>query len=91
MKRVYSLAAVALLCVGSLAHAQPPAAVLEAEAQRVAVMDRAKNAVLSIFASTGMGGGSGVVISPDGFALTNFHVAKPCGNAMKCGMADGKV
>ena len=32
-----------------------------------------------------------MVISPDGYALTNFHVAQPCGKAMKCGMADGRV
>ena len=32
-----------------------------------------------------------MVISPDGFALTNFHVVQPCGAAMKCGMADGKI
>jgi len=66
-------------------------AVLEAQRQRIAVMDKVKDSVLAIFASSGAGGGSGVVISPDGFALTNFHVVKPCGNAMKCGMADGKV
>ncbi len=41
--------------------------------------------------SSGQGGGSGVVISPDGYALTNFHVALPCGKAMQCGMADGKA
>jgi len=54
-------------------------------------MDKAKNAVVSVFDSEGKGGGSGVVISPDGFALTNFHVVHPCGAAMKCGMADGKI
>jgi len=69
----------------------PPTAVLEAETARVEVMDRAKDAVLAVFASSGRGGGSGVVISADGYALTNFHVVKPCGNAMKCGMADGKI
>ena len=66
-------------------------AVLEAEADRIAVIDRAKESVLAIFSQSGAGGGSGVVISPDGDALTNFHVAKPCGNAMKCGMADGRL
>ncbi len=65
--------------------------VLKAEAERIAVMDKAKDSVLAIFAATGRGGGSGVVISPDGHALTNFHVAKPSGNAMKCGMADGQL
>jgi len=65
--------------------------VLEAEAQRIAVMDRVKDTVLAVFPPTGRGGGSGVVISPDGYALTNFHVVKPCGHAMKCGMADGRI
>ncbi|MBN2021433.1 MAG: trypsin-like peptidase domain-containing protein [Pirellulales bacterium] len=66
-------------------------AVLEAESARVAVMDRAKDAVVAVFSSSGQGGGSGVVISPDGFALTNFHVVKPSGYWMRCGMADGRI
>lgn len=66
-------------------------AVLEAQAQRVAVMAQAKDAVVAIFSADGGGGGSGVVISSDGYALSNFHVVKPCGQAMKCGMADGEV
>ena len=68
-----------------------PPAVLEAEAARIAVMERVQGSVLAVFSATGRGGGSGVVISPDGFALTNYHVVKPCGNAMKCGMPDGKL
>ncbi|HYW79089.1 MAG TPA: trypsin-like peptidase domain-containing protein, partial [Thermoguttaceae bacterium] len=71
--------------------AAPPQAVLDAEAKRIAVMDVAKDAVLAVFAANGEGGGSGVVISADGFALTNFHVVQPCGKAMKCGMADGQI
>jgi len=70
---------------------QPSAAVLEAQSQRIAVIEKALPAVLAVFPPTGRGGGSGVVISPDGYALTNFHVVLPCGKAMKCGMADGKV
>ena len=66
--------------------------VLKAEGDRVAaVMAKAREAAIAIFANGGQGGGSGVVISPDGYALTNFHVAQPAGNAMKCGMADGRL
>jgi serine protease Do len=39
----------------------------------------------------GQGGGSGVVITPDGYALSNFHVTKPAGDYMKCSMADGRL
>ena len=70
---------------------QPPAEVLAAESQRIAVMAKARSSVLAIFDPAGQGGGSGVVISADGYALTNFHVVQPCGKAMKCGMADGQV
>ena len=91
MNRRWAIAVVLACGAASTALAEVDQAVLEAEAKRVAVMDQAKHAVLAIFSSSGAGGGSGVVISPDGYALTNFHVAKPCGNAMKCGMADGKV
>ena len=66
-------------------------ALLEIESQRIAVIDKAKDSVLAVFVSTGQGGGSGVVITPDGYALTNFHVAHECGSAMKCGMADGRL
>jgi len=68
-----------------------PAAVAADEARRIEVMDRAKDVVVAVFSPSGEGGGSGVVISPDGFALTNFHVVQPCGNWMRCGMADGNV
>jgi serine protease Do len=42
-----------------------------------------------VFAKEGSGGGSGVVISPDGYALTNFHVVQPTGPTMQCGLPDG--
>ena len=32
-----------------------------------------------------------MLISPDGYALTNFHVVQPAGIAMKCGLADGRL
>ncbi|MGA2030855.1 MAG: trypsin-like peptidase domain-containing protein [Thermoguttaceae bacterium] len=64
---------------------------LQAEDQRIAVMARAKDAVVAIFAARGQGGGSGVLVSADGYVLSNFHVARPCGNAMQCGLPDGRV
>jgi serine protease Do len=101
MKRAIIVAIVVLAGnpLGTRADTEAPAsrtpppgeAVLKAEAERIAVMERVKDSVLAIFAASGRGGGSGVVISPDGYALTNFHVVKPCGNAMKCGMADGQL
>src|SRR6185295_3233782 len=46
---------------------------------------------IAIFSADGNGGGSGVLISPDGYALTNFHVAAPTGPAMKVGLSDGRL
>jgi S1-C subfamily serine protease len=65
-------------------------AVLAAEADRVATIERITRPTIAIFDRNGQGGGSGVVISPDGYALTNYHVTAPCGPAMKCGLADGR-
>jgi len=69
----------------------PPAAVLAAEQARVAAMARAMPSALSVFEPGGNGGGSGVVITPDGFALSNFHVVNPVGMYMRCAMADGQL
>lgn len=77
--------------LGTSARAEVPAQVLEAEAKRVAVVDKVRPSVVAVFAVGGGGGGSGVLITPDGYALSNFHVTKPCGNAMKCGLDDGKL
>lgn len=80
-----------LLVCGSRSFGAPASAILETEARRIEVIDKAKDAVLAIFPLNGRGGGSGVVISPDGYALTNWHVVRPCGYAMQCGMADGRT
>ena len=70
---------------------RPARAVVDAEAQRVAAIEKAEGLRAGDFRPGGQGGGSGVVISPDGYALTNFHVVAGCGKAMQCGMADGKL
>ncbi|HXG12746.1 MAG TPA: trypsin-like peptidase domain-containing protein [Gemmataceae bacterium] len=63
--------------------------ILEVEQKRIAVVEKVKPAVVAIFARGGQGGGSGVLISDDGYALTNFHVVAPAGPTMKCGLPDG--
>jgi S1-C subfamily serine protease len=86
------LGALALALVpATAAWAQVDPQVLEAEAARVAVVERACQATVAIFAKGGQGGGSGVVISSDGFALSNFHVTHEVGVGMKCGMSDGQL
>jgi serine protease Do len=70
--------------------ADPDPAVLAAEQSRVEVIERISKPTIAIFSADGNGGGSGVVISADGYALTNFHVAAPTGAAMKVGLSDGR-
>jgi serine protease Do len=89
--RIAEACLLSLAAVSMVRSAEPPPEVLAAESQRVAIMAKARGSVLAIFDPAGQGGGSGVVISADGYALSNFHVTHPCGNAMKCGMADGQV
>ncbi len=63
--------------------------VREAEQKRIEVITRVAPTVVAVFAKGGAGGGSGVLISKDGFALTNFHVVSGLGPFMKCGLNDG--
>ena len=63
--------------------------VVSAQQQRVQVIEKVAPSVVAIFAPGGAGGGSGVLISPDGFALSNFHVTDGVGDFMKCGLNDG--
>lgn len=64
--------------------------VAETEAKRIAVVEKVSPAVVAIFMPGGQGGGSGVLISEDGYALTNFHVVQGMpGPFMQCGLADG--
>jgi len=82
-------AMIAFPCATTQAGDLPPT-VLDAQQQRIDVMQRAAAAAVAIFAGEA-GGGSGVLISPAGYALTNFHVVQPAGVAMKCGLADGRL
>ena len=64
--------------------------VIAAERRRVEVIRTASAAAVAIFAGDS-GGGSGVLVTPDGYAVTNFHVVQPAGVAMTCGLADGSL
>ncbi len=63
----------------------------ELEQQRIATIEAITPAVIAVMDPAGEGGGSGVLVSPDGLALTNFHVVAPCGPSMICGLPDGRT
>src|SRR5262245_39252402 len=63
--------------------------VLDAQAERIAAIKKVHPAIVAVCMQGGQGVGSGVVISPDGYALTNFHVVQPTGPVMQAGLADG--
>lgn len=87
-----SILAFALLAVGfAVSEIQLDPRILEAEEHRVAVVQKLAPATIAIFDDAGEGGGSGVIISEDGFAVTNFHVVAPCGHLMKAGLPDGRM
>lgn len=75
----------------SPANADLDATIEQIESSRIAAIERAIRPTVAVFGNGGEGGGSGVVITPDGYALTNFHVTSPFGTNMRCGMSDGKI
>jgi S1-C subfamily serine protease len=83
-----TLALVTALAVAGVAASADLAAVKQAEARRVEVVARVRPAVVAVFSQNMDGGGSGVLVDPAGYALTNFHVVDE-GKAFKCGLADG--
>lgn len=64
------------------------------QARRVEVFERAARSVICIFADPSRsGGGSGVVITPDGYGLTNFHVVAEFVQSRRGygGLSDGRL
>ena len=83
-----------LSIAGPPAQATPklPEPLVQSETQRIAAISHASRSTIAVFAAEkSAGGGSGVIISADGYALTNFHVVQPCGIHMICGLNDGKL
>ncbi len=73
-----------------LLASEPLPELLEAfEQRRVEVVEQISKSTIAIFDATANGGGTGVIISEDGFAITNFHVTAPCGALMTVGTNDG--
>jgi len=85
----------ALVAAGARAEGIAPAAlarVKQAEAERIEAIRKVYGAVVAMYGMVlGQGGGSGVLIHPDGFALTNFHVVRAAGLKGKAGLADGRL
>ncbi len=84
----YCLTICCLMAFTPLTWAADPL-VVSAQQQRIEVIQKVAPSVVAIFSPGGGGGGSGVLISPDGFALSNFHVTDGAGQFMKCGLNDG--
>ena len=63
----------------------------QVEQTRIEAIARATPSAVSVFVPGGGGGGSGVLISDEGYALTNFHVTSPAGSYMRCGLSDGNI
>jgi S1-C subfamily serine protease len=65
--------------------------VAERESARIDTIARIAPSVVCVMAPNGEGGGSGVLISADGFAISNYHVTSGSGSFMKSGLNDGKL
>ncbi|MFI4875785.1 MAG: trypsin-like peptidase domain-containing protein [Blastopirellula sp. JB062] len=87
---ILCLVAVSPLASTRIGSAAPAPEVLEAEDARIAAIKKATRSTVSVFAGAA-GGGSGVLISSDGYAITNYHVADPAGSFMKCSLSDGRL
>src|SRR4051812_10325030 len=81
--------AAALVALPTAAQVGKP--VLDAEADRIAAIAKVTPAVAAVCFYGGQANGSGVIIDPDGYCLTNFHVVAGPGAVMQSGLADGQL
>ena len=84
-----TLLALVLTCAGAVSAGQTSTA--SREARRIDVISRIAPSVVCVMPPNGQGGGSGVLISADGYAISNYHVTSGSGEFMKCGLNDGRV
>ena len=71
-----------------LTPAQEPVSLEAKQRQRITTIERIAPSVVCVMPPGGQGGGSGVLISADGYAISNYHVTSGSGNFMKCGLND---
>jgi serine protease Do len=93
MLRTVGTVLLVLAALGPAASVQAgegDSAVREAERARIATIARLVPTVVAVFQRSAPAGGSGVLITHDGYALTNFHVAGE-DQFFKCGLSDGKL
>lgn len=69
----------------------PAQQLVDRETARVETIRRITPGVVCVMAGNGEGGGSGVLISADGFAISNYHVTSGAGPFLKCGLSDGRL
>lgn len=86
------LLAISLTLAASAAVASaPPDSLSDRESSRIECINLITPSVVCVMAANGQGGGSGVLISPDGYAVSNYHVTSACGSFMKCGLSNGQI
>ncbi len=91
---VYFLILTLFACCQPSAVAQKPSVdqrLLDAQERRISAIAKATRSTISVFAPQSKGGGSGVIISSDGYALTNYHVVESNGAFMNCSLPDGNL
>lgn len=72
-------------------QAQVSESLLSRQNARIKTIAQISPSVVCVMPPNGQGGGSGVLISADGYAVSNYHVTSGSGNFMKCGLNDGQV
>jgi S1-C subfamily serine protease len=89
--RFRSVVALLILSILTASPASAQESLLQREQARIETLRRITPSVVCVMAPSGEGGGSGVLISSDGYAISNFHVTSGSGTFMKCGLSNGKL
>jgi serine protease Do len=92
LNRIAGLSLTAVVFIAQMVLADTPnGTVAERQQRRVETIAGIAPSVVCVMPPGGQGGGSGVLISADGYAISNYHVTSESGDFMKCGLNDGKL